>query len=57
MTCGGDAFAMIEKLYNMAYDVHEALKDRYNSKKKKDLVARLHNCHHADGRSFQRDHR
>ena len=37
MSCRGDAFAIIES-YETAYQMFQALKDRYNSKKTKDLV-------------------
>ena len=37
MSCRGDAFAIIES-YETAYQMFQALKDRYNSNKTKDLV-------------------
>ena len=47
MSCRGDAFAIIES-YETAYQMFQALKDRYDSKKTKDLVkatTKLEKCY------------
>ena len=47
MSCRGDAFAIIES-HATAFDMYQALKDRYDSKKTKDLVkatTRLEKCY------------
>ena len=47
MSCRGDAFAIIES-YETAYQMFQALKDRYDSKKTKDLekaTTKLEKCY------------